>query len=621
MALRRSDARRKLRSAARAAAGGTQAVELLEQIESPETLRSLPRELLPRVAEELREELVALGSEVGGHFAGSLGTVELSVGLHYVFDTPRDRIVWDVGHQAYGHKALTGRRERLRQIKQSEGPSGFLRREESPFDVFGAGHAGTSVSAALGIAEAVRQQGGTRKVVAVIGDGAATAGMSFEALNHAGHLASPLRVVFNDNGMSIAPNVGGLSRTGGAREFFTALGLQVLGPVDGHDVSELITALESLRDAQGPAVLHVRTRKGCGYTPAESDPFRWHATAPFERESGVRRKSAAPGAPSWTAAFADALSRLADRDERVVAITAAMPDGTGVDRFAERHPERAYDVGIAEQHAVTFAAGLATEGMRPVCAIYSSFLQRGFDQIVHDVALQGLPVIFALDRAGVVGADGPTHHGALDLAYLRIVPGLVVAAPRDENQLQHLLATALESDRPFALRFPRGPAPGVELDPDAKALPIGRGELLRQGRDVALVGLGKTVPAALAAAEMLEARGIDACVVDARFAKPLDIDLLASVAERTGRVVTLEDHALPGGFGSAVLEALAERLPGVAVQRLGLPDEFIQHGSQDEQWRWVGLDTPSIVASVEDWLDPPTQVARRGALRAVAADA
>jgi len=621
MALRRSDARRKLRSAARAAAGGTQAVELLEQIESPETLRSLPRELLPRVAEELREELVALGSEVGGHFAGSLGTVELSVGLHYVFDTPRDRIVWDVGHQAYGHKALTGRRERLRQIKQSEGPSGFLRREESPFDVFGAGHAGTSVSAALGIAEAVRQQGGTRKVVAVIGDGAATAGMSFEALNHAGHLASPLRVVFNDNGMSIAPNVGGLSRTGGAREYFTALGLQVLGPVDGHDVSELITALESLRDAQGPAVLHVRTRKGCGYTPAESDPFRWHATAPFERESGVRRKSAAPGAPSWTAAFADALSRLADRDERVVAITAAMPDGTGVDRFAERHPERAYDVGIAEQHAVTFAAGLATEGMRPVCAIYSSFLQRGFDQIVHDVALQGLPVIFALDRAGVVGADGPTHHGALDLAYLRIVPGLVVAAPRDENQLQHLLATALESDRPFALRFPRGPAPGVELDPDAKALPIGRGELLRQGRDVALVGLGKTVPAALAAAEMLEARGIDACVVDARFAKPLDIDLLASVAERTGRVVTLEDHALPGGFGSAVLEALAERLPGVAVQRLGLPDEFIQHGSQDEQWRWVGLDTPSIVASVEDWLDPPTQVARRGALRAVAADA
>jgi 1-deoxy-D-xylulose-5-phosphate synthase len=592
-------------------------VGLLQQIDRPDALRKLRREQLPLVAQELRDELVSLGSAVGGHFAGSLGAVELTVALHYVFDTPTDRIVWDVGHQAYGHKALTGRRQQLARIKRSEGPSGFLRRAESLYDVFGAGHAGTSISAALGIAEAARRRGDSRKAVAVIGDGGATAGMAFEALNHAGQLGAGMRVIFNDNGMSIAPNVGGLSRTGGARKYFASLGLRVLGPVDGHDLPALLEAVEALRDAEGPAVLHVLTRKGRGYGPAEDDPFRWHATAPFERESGARVTSAA-SAPSWTAAFADALTRLADRDERVVAITAAMPDGTGVERFAKSHPERAYDVGIAEQHAVTFAAGLATEGLRPVCAIYSSFLQRAFDQIVHDVALQGLPVIFALDRAGLVGADGPTHHGALDLAYLRVIPGLVVAAPRDENKLQHLLASALECARPFALRFPRGAAPGAELDPEPKALPIGRGELLREGSDVALVGLGKTVPAALEAASALEQRGIRAAVVDARFAKPLDVDLLGHMAERCGRIVSLEDHALAGGFGSAVMEALATRAPGVPVQRLGLPDDFVEHGTQDEQWSWVGLDTASIVAAVESGLARPE---RPGHLRALAADA
>ena len=569
---------------------------LLDEIREPADLRRLPRAVLGRVAEELRERLIELGASKGGHFAGSLGVVELTVALHAVFETPRDRIVWDVGHQAYGHKALTGRLEALARIRRVDGPSGFLRRAESPFDVFGAGHAGTSISAALGIAEALRRRGEDAHAVAVIGDGGATAGMAFEALNHAGGLAAAgpaLRVIYNENGMSIAPNVGGLSHTGNVRGYCEALGLPVLGPVDGHDLEALLNALETLRAHAGPAVLHVRTRKGKGFALAEADPFRWHATAPFERASGTRR-AGAPGPPSWTACFAEALARIAARDPRVVAITAAMPDGTGLDRFAERFPERVYDVGIAEQHAVTFAAGLASEGLRPVCAIYSSFLQRGFDQIAHDVALQELPVTFALDRAGLVGADGPTHHGVLDLAYLRAIPGLVVAAPRDENQLQHLLATAIESGRPFALRFPRGAACGVALDPDPKPLPIGRGELLRDGTDVALVALGRTVPAALAAAARLAAEGVSAAVLDARFVKPLDEELLRDVAERIGVVLTVEDHLLAGGFGSAVLETLSRRAPGARVLRIGIDDRFIEHAEQSEQWLQVGLDADAV---------------------------
>jgi len=582
---------------------------LLAGIDAPEQLRALPRVALARVARELREELIDLGSEIGGHFAGSLGTVELSVGLHYVFDTPHDRVVWDVGHQAYGHKVLTGRRESLRRVKQSDGPSGFLRRSESIYDVFGAGHAGTSVSACVGIAEGIRRRGGNERVVAVIGDGGATTGMSFEAFNHAGALGADARVVFNDNGMSIAPNVGGLARTGLARSYFEALGLHYCGPVDGHDLNALIPALEALRDARGPSVLHVRTRKGKGFAPAEEDPYHWHATTPFDRVTGVRQRKSAgpsdaatapnplnpPNPPSWTEAFANALIRVADRDERVVAITAAMPDGTGLELFGARYPDRVYDVGIAEQHAVTFAAGLATEGQRPVCAIYSSFLQRGFDQIVHDVALQELPVVFALDRAGVVGADGPTHHGALDLAYLRMIPNLVVAAPRDENDLQHLLATAIESGRPFALRFPRGAACGVPCDPDPKALPIGRGEWLREGADATLVGLGKTVPALLEAAEQLALRGLAVGVIDARFAKPLDADLLVAAAQRSDVLLTVEDHMRAGGFGSAVLELLARRAPEARVKILGLPDVFLEHGSAEEQWRRAGIDVEGIV--------------------------
>jgi 1-deoxy-D-xylulose-5-phosphate synthase len=574
---------------------------LLASIDDPADLRRLAREDLPQLAAELRAHLIELGAEIGGHFGGSLGAVELAVALHYVFETPRDRLIWDVGHQAYGHKALTGRRDALRRVKRADGPSGFLRRSESPYDVFGAGHAGTSVSAGLGMAEALRRRGDAARVVVVIGDGGATAGMAFEALNHAGEIRPDLKVVFNDNGMSIAPSVGGLARSGGARAYFRALGLRTLGPVDGHDLAALLPALERLRDAAGPAVLHVRTQKGKGFAAAESDFYRWHATAPFDLATGERRK-AAGGAPSWTQAFAEALARLADRDPRVVAITAAMPDGTGLDAFAKRHPGRVYDVGIAEQHAVTFAAGLACEGLRPVCAIYSTFLQRAFDQIVHDVALQRLPVIFALDRAGLVGGDGPTHHGLLDLAYLRAIPGMVVAAPRDENELQHLLATALEGDSPFALRFPRGAAPGAKLDPDPKPLRVGSAAVLRRGADLALLGLGKTVLPLLEAAEQLAARGIEASVIDARFVKPLDATALCEAARLCGRVLTLEDHAAAGGFGSAVLELLAREVPGTPVRVLGLGDAFVEHGEVEEQWRAAGLDAASVAAEAERWL-------------------
>ena len=553
--------------------------------------------MLVRAAAALRAELIERGAARGGHFAGSLGTVELTIALHYVFDTPADRVIWDVGHQAYGHKVLTGRREALARIRQEDGPSGFLRRSESCFDVFGAGHAGTSVSAALGIAEALRRRGDASQVVAVIGDGAATSGMSFEALNHAGDLAGyapALRVVYNDNGMSIAPNVGGLSRRGDVRGYAESLGVRYAGPVDGHDVDALVDALVAMRATPGPTLLHVRTRKGRGFTPAEADPFGWHATTPFDVATGARRAAAA-GPPSWTACFADALARVARRDARVVAITAAMPDGTGLDRFAREFPERVYDVGIAEQHAVTFAAGLAAEGLRPVCAIYSTFLQRGFDQIVHDVALQELPVTFVLDRAGLVGADGPTHHGLLDLAYLRAIPHLVIAAPRDENELQHLLATAIESGRPFAIRFPRGAASGMALDPDPKPLAIGRGEMLRGGCDAAIVALGKTVPAALAAAERLADMDCSVAVMDARFVKPLDEEMLADLARRVRVILTVEDHALAGGFGSAVLEALAESAPGTHVHRLGVGDRFIEHAEADAQWRSAGIDADAIV--------------------------
>ncbi len=586
-----------------------------DAIPCPEELRRLSPDALERVAQSIRDELVAVGAEIGGHFAGSLGAVELAVSLHATFDTPRDRIVWDVGHQAYAHKILTGRGRDLRRIKQADGPSGFLRRSESPYDAFGAGHAGTSVSAALGMAEAFARMGSTARAVAVLGDGASTAGMSFEALNHGGHLGARLRVVYNDNGMSIAPNVGGLHRTGRKREYFEALGWKVIGPVDGHSLAALLPAVRELRDAEGPCLLHVRTRKGAGFAPAEADPFRWHATTPFDATAGVRHARSAPR--TWTHAFADALGRVADDDPRVVAITAAMPDGTGLDRFARRHPDRVYDVGIAEQHAVTFAAGLAAEGLRPVCAIYSSFLQRAFDQIVHDVALQDLPVVFALDRAGLVGGDGPTHHGLLDLAYLRMVPGLVVAAPRDEDELASMLAMACRSERPFAIRFPRGPVPApiptrlaargatsatTPVSPRRVGSPAGA-EWLRDGETLALVAIGRTVSPALEAADELATRGISARVLDARFVKPLDEVCLLEAARRLGRIVTIEDHARIGGLGSAVAELVAEHAPMCRLLSLGVGDAFVQHASVEHQRSEAGIDAAAIVARVLGWLE------------------
>jgi 1-deoxy-D-xylulose-5-phosphate synthase len=576
---------------------------LLAKIREPADLRQVPRDRLRDVCDELRAELVELGAVRGGHFAGSLGTVELTVGLHWVFDTPRDRLIWDVGHQAYGHKALTGRREQLIKIKKADGPSGFLRRCESEYDVFGAGHAGTSVSASLGVSEALRRQGREGCSVAIIGDGAATSGMSFEALNHAGHLEADARVVYNDNGMSIAPSIGGLKKTGDARKYFESLGFRYLGPVDGHNLDKLLPALEQLRDSSGPVVVHAITQKGHGFAPAAADPYGWHACKPFDPKTGKPLPSSArPSPPSWTQVFAETLIKIADRDPRVVAITAAMPDGTGLDHFERAHPDRIYDAGIAEQHAVTFAAGLATEDMRPVCAIYSTFLQRAFDQIVHDVALQNLPVTFAIDRAGLVGADGPTHHGVLDLGYLRMIPNLIIAAPRDENQLQHLLATAIESGRPFAVRFPRGNARGVELDPEPKAIPIGSAEMLRDGKDVALFAIGKAVEAAEKAADLLAERGISARVVDARFVKPLDDQALVSAAERCSRIVTIEDHMATGGFGSAVLERLAVLSPEARVLVCGLADRFVEHGETDDQWAAGGIDPESIATRTADWL-------------------
>jgi len=584
-------------------------------------LRRLARPELRIVADQLRAELIRIGSEVGGHFAGSLGTVELTVALHYLLDTPHDRLVWDVGHQAYGHKALTGRLAGLMKVKKADGPSGFLRREESPYDAFGAGHAGTSVSAALGMVEAARRSDSGARVVAIIGDGAATSGMSFEALNHAGELGCDLRVVFNDNGMSIAPNVGGLSRTKRARGYFEALGLTYIGPIDGHDLDQLLPGVEALLASPGPTVLHVRTQKGHGFAPAVADPYKWHATQPFEcstgrprsaGEAGTAKASGSGGAPSWTSAFADALIRVAERDPRVVAITAAMPDGTGIDKFAKRFPDRTYDVGIAEQHAVTFAAGLAAEGLRPVCAIYSTFLQRAFDQVVHDVALQKLPVTFALDRGGLVGADGPTHHGVLDFAYLRIIPNLIVSAPRDENDLEGLLAAAVASGRPFALRFPRGAATGVSILSEPKALAIGRGEVLRRGGDVALLGIGRTVGVAQRTAELLAERGVRASVIDARYVKPLDAELICATARGTGHVVTIEDHAGFGGFGSAVLELIAREVPRTAVRIHALPDRFTDHGEVTAQYRAAGIDPESVAADTLTWLRSlhPTPLSR-----------
>jgi 1-deoxy-D-xylulose-5-phosphate synthase len=598
--------------------------KLLYGIDRPSDLRKLPRDKVEQVAGEIRDEILARVSQTGGHLASSLGAVELITAIHYVFDTPRDRLVLDVGHQGYPHKMLTGRREDFDTIGQLGGMSKFLRRTESEYDHFGAGHAGTSISAALGMARAKYHQGQDGVVIALIGDGSMTAGMAFEAMNHAGHLSEKnLIVILNDNEMSIDPNVGALSSylsrklsapmtrrmKGWAKEFlsgmpgdmlhwarkaeesikvffspgllFEALGFRYVGPIQGHRMDVVLETLDNVKEmvanGSGPVLIHALTEKGHGYGPAEADPLKYHGVGQFDVPSGkFAPKKKAP--PSYTNVFADTLIRLAAEDERIVAITAAMASGTGLDRFQEAHPDRFYDVGIAEQHAVTFAAGLATEGMKPVAAIYSTFLQRAFDQIIHDVCLQNLDVTFALDRAGLVGADGATHQGLFDFAYFRMLPNAIVMAPKDENELQHLLATAIDYPGPAAIRFPRGSGLGIALDPDIKKISVGEGELLRDGDEAVILAIGATTHPAMEAASDLAADGVSCAVLNARFVKPLDRDRILALAKRCRVLVTVEEHSVIGGFGSAVIELLAAEGILTPVRTLGVPDHLIEHG-------------------------------------------
>ncbi len=623
---------------------------ILDELRSTADLRGLPPQKVQEVVDALRREIIEVISQTGGHLASSLGATELATVLHYTFDTPRDRLIWDVGHQAYAHKLLTGRRRLFPTIGKADGIGKFLRREESEYDVFGAGHAGTSISAAVGIAEAIRLRGGEEQVIAVVGDGALTTGMAYEGLNHAGYRKlTNLIVVLNDNEMSISRNVGGISsflarRWSGpitrrlrhgvrvllesvplagddlveiARRaeqsfkvfispafLFEGLGFNYIGPIDGHNVPVLVETFRNIRDMEGrhePVLVHCVTQKGYGYEPAQDDPLKYHGVTPFEIPSGEMKRSTG-GPPSWTRAFSDALIQLANEDPRIVGITAAMADGTGLDRFEEAFPERFYDVGIAEQHAVTFAGGLATEGLKPVCAIYSTFLQRAYDQIVHDVCVQNLDVTFVLDRAGIVGADGATHQGLFDLAYLRTVPNTVVMAPKDENELRHMLLTAIEYPGPAVVRFPRGEAYGVPMEAQIKPIKVGRAELLREGQDVALLAIGSCVLPAVEAAERLEEVGISAAVLNARFAKPLDVRWIVGLARQCGAVVTVEEHAAMGGFGSAVLEALGAAGVAVPVRVLGVPDQVIEHGSPGEILAELGLDAAGIARAARELL-------------------
>ncbi|HET9553884.1 MAG TPA: 1-deoxy-D-xylulose-5-phosphate synthase [Anaeromyxobacteraceae bacterium] len=619
---------------------------LLDRIDSPADLKALRPDQLPQLCAELREEIIHVCAKNGGHLGSSLGAVEINVALHYVFASPQDKLVWDVGHQAYAHKLLTGRRGAFRSIRTEGGLAGFPERHESEHDAFGVGHASTAISAALGMLEAKHLTGAPGKVVAVVGDGAMTGGEAFEGLNQAGYLKRDLIVVLNDNEMSISPNVGAMSewlskkftsRTynrwrKGVKEFlerlpkgheaidairhgitaakalvtpgvmFEGLGFHYVGPADGHDVVALVETFQKLVTFGDPVVFHVVTTKGKGYHPAESDPAtRGHGLSFFDVATGKSVKKAS--AKAWTDLFAEALCDEMRRDPKVVAITAAMLEGTGLIKCKQAFPDRTYDVGIAEPHAVTFAAGMACEGVRPVVAIYSTFLQRAYDQIIHDVALQQLPVTFALDRGGLVGADGKTHQGAFDLSYLRCVPNLVVMAPSDENELRRMLRTSLLHAGPCALRFPRGAGLGVALDADPAPLPVGKGRVVRDGGarpDVLVAAAGTTLAAALAAAEALAGEGIAVTVVDPRFVKPLDEALLCAEAEKARRVVTVEENALAGGFGAACLEAFEARglvAAGLAVKRLGIPDRFITHAEQPRQRAEVGIDAAAIAAA------------------------
>ena len=613
-------------------------MSILETIGSPADLKKLPPEQFPQLCEEIRDRILTVLSDVGGHLASNLGVVELTVALHYLLDTPRDLIVWDTGNQSYAHKLLTGRQEQFHTLRRFGGLSGFCKREESEYDTFNAGHAGTGVSAAVGFVEARENRGQTHKVVCVVGDGALTSGLTMEGLQQAGGSGKNLLVLLNDNQMSISRNVGAVSaylnriitgrlfdrvtgetrwalgkmpRIGGQMQrmasraralakgtvlpglLFEELGFRYFGPIDGHNFDHLLPTLENVLGMEGPTLLHVVTKKGLGYGPAMADPVWFHASSPFERDTG-RPKRRSPR-PSYSSVAVNTLVRLAREDPRIVAITAAMSEGTGLAAFEKVFPDRFYDVGIAEQHAVTFAAGLAAQGMRPVIPIYSTFLQRAYDQVVHDVATQNLPVTFCIDRGGLVAEDGTTHHGAFDFAYLRHVPNMVVMAPKDENELQHMVKSCVGYDRPAAVRYPRGSGLGVDMDPAPQALPLGKGELLREGADIALVAVGVTVHQAEAAAERLEREGVSAAVVNARFVKPLDADLIGGVARQVKCLLTVEEASAMGGFGSAVLEFLAgEGIVNLPVRCMGLPDRFIEQGPQDLLRKNYGLSADGI---------------------------
>jgi 1-deoxy-D-xylulose-5-phosphate synthase len=621
---------------------------ILDKVNNSQDLRTLPQEELPTLASEVRQEIISVVSQTGGHLASSLGVVDLTIALHYAFDTPHDRIVWDVGHQAYAHKILTGRRAQFATLRQHGGISGFPKRDESPSDHFDVGHASTSISAALGIAAARDIKGDDYRVIAVIGDGSISAGLAFEGLNQAGHLKKNLVVILNDNEMSISPNVGALSsylsrlmtgkvytklrqetkqflqgipKVGGSMfnfakraedsikglvapgMLFEDLGFQYIGPIDGHNIEHLLETFRNIRNYTWPVLVHVVTKKGKGCEFAECNPSQYHGTPPFDRTTGkvaAKKQSIL----SYTEVFGQTMIKLAEDNHKIVAISAAMSEGTGLDKFSEQFPDRFFDVGIAESHGVTFACGLAVEGLHPVAAIYSTFTQRAYDQIVHDLCLQNLPVTLALDRAGLVGEDGPTHHGVFDIAYLRHVPNMVVMAPKDENELQHMLKTAVEHPGPTAVRYPRGTGCGVPMDQELKTITIGKAELVKDGADAAIIAIGNMVCASIEAAKRLADEGISVAVVNARFVKPLDEEMILSIARKTGKLIMVEEHALLGGFGSAVLECLdAKGITGIKTLRIGLPDQFIEHGTQKTLRQKYGLDADGVYASVKAFVE------------------
>jgi 1-deoxy-D-xylulose-5-phosphate synthase len=607
---------------------------LLDTIDTPADLRRLPESELIPLAQEVRNFMIEAVAQCGGHFGAGLGTVELTVALHYIFETPEDRLVWDVGHQAYPHKILTGRRDRMHTIRKKGGLAPFLRRSESVYDAFGAGHSSTSISAALGMAIAAARAGSDRKAVAIIGDGGMTAGLAYEALDHAGDLKTDLLVVLNHNDMSISPNVAALSnylarvlsgkfyrtmREGGEKvlrhippmwalahrtslhmkgmvvpgTFFEELGFDYFGPIDGHDIPTLVRTLQNLRSLRGPRLLHVVTRKGKGYALAEADPVKYHGVTPFDPRVGIV-PSGKKGSPTYTEVFGKWLCDMALKDARLVGITPAMREGSGLVEFSQRFPDRYFDVGIAEQHSVAFAAGLAADGVKPVVAIYSTFLQRAYDQLIHDVVVQKLPVLFAIDRAGVVGPDGATHNGSYDLSYLRCLPDIVVMAPADENECRQMLYTGFQLDQPAAVRYPRGKGPGATIQEEMTALPIGKAEVRRRGQRIALLAFGSMVAPA-----MEVARDLDATVVNMRFVKPLDEELILKIAESHDYLVTLEDNVVPGGAGNAVDECLSAHGRQVQMLHIGLPDALIETGSREEMLAEAGLDYAGVLRSIE----------------------